>query len=48
VLVVSCHAWRHERLLEALPPDIVQRLTRVSLAAYSSRPTPPGLPGPEG
>ena len=48
VLVVSCHAWRHEKLLAALPPDVVQRLTRVSLAAYSSRPTQPGLPAPEG
>ena len=48
VLVVSCHAWRHERLLAALPPDVVQRLTRVSLAPYSSRPSPPGLPGSEG
>ncbi len=46
VLVVSCHAWRHERLLAALPPDVVQRLTRVSLAPYSSRPSPPRSPNP--
>ncbi len=44
VLVVSCHAWRHERLFASLPPEIVQRLTRVSLAPYSSRPS---LPRPE-
>ncbi len=36
VLVVSCHAWRHERLLASLPPEVVERLTRVSLAPYSS------------
>ena len=47
VLVVSCHAWRHERLLAALPPDVVERLTRVSLAPYSSRLSPRHLPGPE-
>jgi len=48
VLVVSCHAWRHERLLAALPPDVVERLTRVSLAPYSSRLSPQRLPRPEG
>ena len=36
VLVVSCHGWRHERLLAALPAEVVERLTRVSLAPYSS------------
>jgi hypothetical protein len=46
VLVVSCHAWRHERLLATLPPEIVERLTRVSLGPYSSRPALPGLPAP--
>ena len=44
VLIVSCHAWRHERLLAALPPDVVERLTRVSLAPYSS--SPRRLPDP--
>ncbi len=37
VLVVSCHAWRHERLLAALG-DAAPRLARVSLAPFSSRP----------
>jgi energy-coupling factor transporter ATP-binding protein EcfA2 len=45
VLVVSCHGWRHERLLGALPPEVVRKLTRVSLAPYSTR---PGAPGPDG
>jgi hypothetical protein len=41
VLVVSCHGWRHERLLETLPLEVVQKLARVSLAPYSSRPAAP-------
>jgi hypothetical protein len=45
VLLVSCHGWRHERLLEALPPEVVRKLARVSLAPYSSR---PDAPGPDG
>ena len=38
VLVVSCHAWRHERLLAALGESAASRLARVSLAPFSSRP----------
>jgi hypothetical protein len=38
---VSCHGWRHERLLATLPADVVQRLTCVSLVPFSSR---PGVP----
>ncbi len=37
VLVVSCHAWRHERLFAALG-EASSRLARVSLAPFSSRP----------
>jgi hypothetical protein len=37
VLVVSCHGWRHERLVAALG-DAAPRLARVSLAPFSSRP----------
>ena len=37
VLVVSCHAWRHEKLLAALG-EASARLARVSLAPFSSRP----------
>ena len=37
VLVVSCHAWRHEKLLAALG-EASARIARVSLAAFSSRP----------
>jgi hypothetical protein len=40
VLVVSCHAWRHERLLAALGEAAAGRLARVSLAPFSSRPAP--------
>jgi len=40
VLVVSCHAWRHERLLAALGESASSRLARVSLAPFSSRPAP--------
>ena len=47
VLLLSCHGWRHERLLAALPPDVGERLTFVSLAPYSSRPSPRSLPGPD-
>jgi hypothetical protein len=42
---VSCHGWRHERLLEALGPEVVRNLARVSLVPYSSRPCAPGLDG---
>lgn len=42
VLVVSCHAWRHERLLDALGEAASARLARVSLAPFSSRPAPAG------
>jgi hypothetical protein len=45
VLLVSCHGWRHERLLEALPPEVSERLARVSLAAFSSRSAVPAGPG---
>ena len=38
VLVVSCHAWRHERLFAALGEAAAGRLARVSLAPFSSRP----------
>jgi hypothetical protein len=38
VLVVSCHAWRHERLFAALGEPAASRLARVSLAPFSSRP----------
>ncbi|HEX9126056.1 MAG TPA: hypothetical protein VF948_06615, partial [Methylomirabilota bacterium] len=44
VLVVSCHGWRHERLLAALPPEVVEKLTRVSLAPYSTLPPRPDDP----
>jgi hypothetical protein len=37
VLVVSCHAWRHEKLLASLG-EASARIARVSLAAFSSRP----------
>jgi hypothetical protein len=46
VLLVSCHGWRHEKLLEALPPDVSERLARVSLAPFSSKPAVPAGPGP--
>jgi DNA repair exonuclease SbcCD ATPase subunit len=36
VLVVSCHAWRHERLFAALEAGAAARLARVSLAPFSS------------
>ncbi len=42
VLVVSCHAWRHERLFAALGEAASARLARVSLAPFSSRPAPAG------
>lgn len=38
VLVVSCHAWRHERLVGALGEAASARFARVSLAPFSSRP----------
>ncbi len=44
VLVVSCHGWRHERLLAALG-EAASRLARVSLAPFSSRPAPAGVTG---
>ncbi len=45
VLLVSCHGWRHEKLLEALPPDVSGRLARVSLAPFSSKAGGPGRAG---
>ena len=45
VLLVSCHGWRHEKLLEALPPDVREKLLQVSLAPYSSKPARPGPAG---
>ncbi len=45
VMLVSCHGWRHERLLQTLPPAIRERMTQVSLAAFSSR--LPLRPAPE-
>jgi AAA domain len=45
ILVVSCHGWRHERLLAALPAEVVQRLTCVSLIPFSSRPGAPASVG---
>jgi len=47
VLLVSCHGWRHEKLLEALPADVSDRLARVSLAPFSSKPAVPAGSGPE-
>ncbi len=44
VLVVSCHAWRHERLFAALG-EAAARLARVSLAPFSSRPAPAAAVG---
>lgn len=32
VLLLSCHGWRHERLLATLPPGLRERLAVVSLA----------------
>jgi hypothetical protein len=36
VLVLSCHGWRHERLLAALSPGVRERLAIVSLAGGTS------------
>ncbi|MEO6325074.1 MAG: hypothetical protein ABIT01_17945, partial [Thermoanaerobaculia bacterium] len=33
VLVISCHAWRHEKLLDRLEPEVRERLSWVSLGA---------------
>ena len=33
VLVISCHAWRHEKLLDRLEPEIRERLSWVSIGA---------------
>ncbi len=38
VLLVSCHGWRHERLLAGLPAAARERLALVSF--------PRGAPGP--
>ena len=46
VLLVSCHGWRHEKLLEALPAEVSARLTRVSLATFSSKPAVAAESGP--
>ena len=48
VLVVSCHGWRHERLLAALPPEVVERLTLVSLVPYASCSPRANGPAPAG
>jgi hypothetical protein len=40
VLLLSCHGWRHERLLATLPPDLRERLAVVSLAGGTA--APPG------
>jgi hypothetical protein len=48
VLLVSCHGWRHERLLEALPAEVSGKLARVSLAPFSSRAAVAAGPGPRG
>jgi hypothetical protein len=37
VLLVSCHGWRHERLLENLPPSVRERIEKISLSPFSSR-----------
>ncbi len=36
ILVVSCHGWRHERLLESLDPELRERLELVSLPSRQS------------
>jgi hypothetical protein len=48
VLLLSCHGWRHERLLEALPPAVRGRLAQVSLAPFSSRLPLRPAPGADG
>lgn len=36
ILVVSCHGWRHQRLLESLDPELRERLEPVSLPSLRS------------
>lgn len=36
ILVITCHAWRHERLIERLEPELKEKLAWVSLAAARS------------
>jgi hypothetical protein len=36
ILVVSCHGWRHQRLLESLDPELRERLEPVSLLSLRS------------
>ncbi len=40
VLLVSCHGWRHERLLADLPSEARDRLALVSLSGNTAAPRP--------
>ena len=40
ILVVSCHAWRHERFREGLPAGLQALLAPVSLPSAGSPPPP--------
>jgi uncharacterized protein YhaN len=42
ILVVSCHGWRHEKLLESLEPELRDRIAPVSLVGFrpSREPAP--------
>ena len=44
VLVVSCHRWRHERLLELLEPELRLRLQPVFLRPQRTGGAPAGAP----
>jgi len=43
VLLVTCHAWRHERLLSLLPPDVRERIHQVTLTPSGGA----GAPAPQ-
>jgi hypothetical protein len=46
VLVVSCHGWRHERLLEGLERRLSDRIQKVSLSSVRTSPGRRDEPGP--